>query len=339
MKIKALLASMVLASSSFAQVPTSNQIVNYPYNGNANDISGNPFTTTVNNVIITSDRFGTSASAYQFNGTANIVTSNVSLNTQELSGSVWFNISAFDNTNGSRIFESDWSNSGNFSMAVLNSGGNNKLEVALRTSSGQVNLQSISSIQLNQWYHAVFSYCNGSAQLFLNNELQQSLNSLSPLTSATNSLITGGSSIWSYEGKIDDIKLYSSCLDSTDVGYLFYESPCVTQVTVYDTVFVSVTDTLFIDIQPTNVTPSTLVEIKAYPNPAHDILYISVADPSTLNGYNVVLINSLSQNVGSFIITQASHSINMTGLSAGTYFLDIYDTNSSLKQRKKVILH
>jgi len=40
----------------------------YPFNGNANDASGNGNNGTVNSATLTTDRFGYTDSAYQFNG-------------------------------------------------------------------------------------------------------------------------------------------------------------------------------------------------------------------------------------------------------------------------------
>ena len=43
----------------------------YPFNGNANDASGNGNNGTVNGATLTTDRFGNANSAYLFNGTNN----------------------------------------------------------------------------------------------------------------------------------------------------------------------------------------------------------------------------------------------------------------------------
>lgn len=63
MKTKSLIAALLLtASSAFAQVPSyvpTNGLVGWwPFNGNANDESGNGNNGTVNGAMLTSDRLG-----------------------------------------------------------------------------------------------------------------------------------------------------------------------------------------------------------------------------------------------------------------------------------------
>ena len=61
-----------------AQVPSyvpSNGLVGYwPFNGNANDQSGNGNNGVVNGVSLTTDRFGNTNSAYSFDGNSNYIT-------------------------------------------------------------------------------------------------------------------------------------------------------------------------------------------------------------------------------------------------------------------------
>jgi len=65
--------SLILCSSATiqAQVPTTGLISYWPFNGNANDVSGNNHNGTVNGATLTTDRFGNTNKAYSFNGTNN----------------------------------------------------------------------------------------------------------------------------------------------------------------------------------------------------------------------------------------------------------------------------
>ena len=66
-----LLSSLFLFSViGFSQDMTSNLKVCMPFNGNANDMSGSGNNGTVSGATLTTDRFGTASSAYQFNGTS-----------------------------------------------------------------------------------------------------------------------------------------------------------------------------------------------------------------------------------------------------------------------------
>ena len=78
MKTKSLIAALLLAASSaFAQVPSyvpTNGLVGWwPFNGNANDESGNGNNGTVNGASLTIDRFGNNNSAFYFNGINNYI--------------------------------------------------------------------------------------------------------------------------------------------------------------------------------------------------------------------------------------------------------------------------
>ena len=51
----------------------SGMVAYYPFNGNANDESGNGNNGTVNGASLTSDRFNNTNKAYAFNGTSNYI--------------------------------------------------------------------------------------------------------------------------------------------------------------------------------------------------------------------------------------------------------------------------
>ena len=73
MKTKSIIVALLLAASSaFAQVPSyvpTNGLVGWwPFNGNANDESGNGNNGTVNGANLTTDRYGISNSCFDFNG-------------------------------------------------------------------------------------------------------------------------------------------------------------------------------------------------------------------------------------------------------------------------------
>lgn len=66
---KILFCFLLLSQSGYAQVnPGKGLMAFYPFNGNANDESGNHNDPIFNNATLTADRFGKPASAYHFNG-------------------------------------------------------------------------------------------------------------------------------------------------------------------------------------------------------------------------------------------------------------------------------
>jgi hypothetical protein len=95
------LAIISFAGSNVAQVPNyvpSNGLVGWwPFNGNANDESGNGNNGTTTNATITSDRNGSLNSAYTFNGTSNFIeipdSPTLRLNNTDFTISFWVNTS------------------------------------------------------------------------------------------------------------------------------------------------------------------------------------------------------------------------------------------------------
>jgi len=63
-----LLAFLTTTTSVFAGVTTDGLVAYYPFNGNADDQSGNGHDGTVYGATLTSDRFGAAGSAYLFDG-------------------------------------------------------------------------------------------------------------------------------------------------------------------------------------------------------------------------------------------------------------------------------
>jgi len=59
-----------------ANFPTNGLLAWYPFNGNANDESGNGKNGTVNGATLTTDRLGNTNSAYSFNGTTDYILTN-----------------------------------------------------------------------------------------------------------------------------------------------------------------------------------------------------------------------------------------------------------------------
>lgn len=72
-------------------IPTNGLVGWWPFNGNANDESGNALNGVINGSVLTSDRFGYGASAYVFDGNDWIeVAANANLNPGAGTISVWF---------------------------------------------------------------------------------------------------------------------------------------------------------------------------------------------------------------------------------------------------------
>ena len=106
-------------------VPTNGLVGYWPFNGNANDMSTNANNGTNNGATLTADRFGNTASAYNFDGSSQYISvlDNQSLKpSNSLSLSAWIYFDSNDSTNFNGIISKMHSQSQNYSSYQLITG-------------------------------------------------------------------------------------------------------------------------------------------------------------------------------------------------------------------------
>ena len=218
----ALAVGLSLTASLWAQVPNyvpTNGLVGWwPFNGNANDESGNGNNGTVNGATLTMDRFGNSNRAYSFNGINNdIVVNNnsaLNLNTQ-LTISAWFAIDTSTSLNPLHLI---MKGVGNYSIktAVPNmfSFGNQNFEDIAYTPSN--------SFTENQWINYTVVYNYPVASIYLNGVLSGSGNANGDFT-GNNDPLTFGSyySVLFSKTRIDDIGFWNRALTQQEITALY----------------------------------------------------------------------------------------------------------------------
>ena len=195
------------------------------------------------------------------------------------------------------------------------------------------------------WNHIIFTYDSDSIRLYINNSLQGSVEntliSNSPGISTQLRLGHSQSNSGSINGEMDDLGIWNRVLDINEIGSLYGGSCQVYDtITILDTIPYSVTDTLFIDVQLTSTNPIQFQNtIKVYPNPTNDYLQIDCGDISTMNGYSIKIINSLSQTVFDEPVSQSTFNIDMNGWSGnGLYFFHLIDGSGNITDIRKIVL-
>jgi hypothetical protein len=231
--------TMALAVQVQAQTFLTNGLVAYyPFNGNANDASGNGNNGMNNGVTFGSNRFNSQNSSGYFNGSSWIVVNyNTNLFYQTFTISLWltFNdlptdLSAYEIAIGSGGNES-WHG---FDFTTFNYfseiGGPPMFGYVDTDGSGwsaQIG-KPISSWVTNQWYQLVLVRTTTNAQLFINNNLASVASGLTPIAISTMSPLVigaGGSFSSGFRGAIDDIRIYNRALSTNEVQQLYvYES-------------------------------------------------------------------------------------------------------------------
>ena len=209
-----------------SSVTTTAQNVNglvayYPFNGNANDESGNGNNGTNTDATLTANRFGNEGKAYSFNGTSSYIRSGLSSNLK-INGSA--TLAAWvEGTNPTDIIVS------------LEDGTNQYLQITMRAGSipgGNIYtngswkaITSSEPIVDNNWHFIVLTLFPDSAVLYTDSRRVANLSSVGVLTSPAQLLVTiGRNPSTFFSGKLDDIRIYNRAINATEVLALYNES-------------------------------------------------------------------------------------------------------------------
>lgn len=250
--MKKLLFVLLILSvvTSYAQIPSyvpTNGLVGYwPFNGNANDVSGNGNNGTVNGATLTADRNGNANNAYSFNGLNNYIQLpflTAINNASKLTLSFWLNTNlAFPNSpftvKSGAIFAHWIDNSApsgpiGLQYSITASGQTGPAVI------GGIGSGSISSIIPNTWSNIVFIF-DGSQpsdkklQLYVNGVfveyiIQSPTLTITNLGSLANRSVIGanvgpynGSPVYNFfNGKLDDIAIYNRALSQSEITGLY----------------------------------------------------------------------------------------------------------------------
>ena len=334
-------------------VPTNGLVGWWPFNGNANDESGNNNNGTVNGATLTSDRFGNANKAYSFDGVNDFIdcglVPNLGNYPQFLTQSAWI-LATSDQSNYCKMPVISKRNTGSNSWATLGAGGNGTIGVpwnnqayffvnAPNYGNGITNALFSNNVTNNNSWHMITGVKNGNKyKLYFDNVLQDSIiDNYSPLGS-TDNMLFGHESIWGftceqwYNGKLDDIGIWNRALTQQEITDLYNANICYQTITV--------TDTLIINTNTVSFNPITYQNtIKIFPNPTSDHITINYGNFATLNGYQLKIINSLGQQMFQTAINQQSSYINLSNWTGnGIYFVQIIDPQGNIIDIRKIVL-
>jgi hypothetical protein len=131
-----------------------------------------------------------------------------------------------------------------------------------------------------------------------------------------------------------------ACGDTSNIATIQIADTCITNVTVYDTLLTTVTDTLVINATITGLNPpNNLNTIKVFPNPANDHITINYGNFASMSGYTLKITNNLGQVVFTSPINQQSSYIDLSTWSGnGIYFVQIIDTQNNTIENRKIVI-
>ncbi len=260
--IYTLIAILGFANFTMAQVPnyvpTNGLVCFYPFNGNANDASGNGKNGTIyGGVSLTTDRFGNPNNSYNFNGTTGAILADTFYVSNNFTASFWYladssiNLSASNNQNsgstilckGASISPCNYADfafgfkNGYYGTGEQNCTSNSWLETELGWGCNYTyvsNCNSNISLQYN-WTNLTIVLSSGYLKRYRNGVLIDSstytahsgllANSGYPLSIGGRYVANcsqGGSCIFNFwKGKLDDIGIWSRALTQLEVTKLY----------------------------------------------------------------------------------------------------------------------
>lgn len=222
------------------EAPTDGLVAYYPFNGDANDESGNLNNGTVSGATLTSDRFGNPDSAYSFDG----VNDRIDINnlafelasTTTGSFSFWIKISDNKPSQPITFLSFGDSNMRSYINAYLWTDGLLRF-AGVRNGSDQFLIMSHDSELVNDtWHHLVYIQDGVQPKIYLDGQIVSTFNytntdltlwfsDVPTIDNATiGSLIQNNLIQWYHIGKFDDLRIYDRVLNESEISVLFQES-------------------------------------------------------------------------------------------------------------------
>lgn len=332
-----MMLSVLIGLSASAQIPTNGLVAYYPFNGNANDVSGNNNNGTVHGATLTTDRFGNQNSAYDFiSSNKNYISLPTTLGTwgtSNFSLSVW--IKCHTLLFGDIFAKRNTESYANYWELKTTSFG-----ICESTQSTSSILPLVSSLTVDIWYNIVVTRNLNQLSIYLNGKLDNSLttNIIHNITNSNQAEIGSqvapiSGVIGCFNGLIDDIRLYNRAINLNEISALYNENICYQSV--------NVTDTLFINANLTGFNPISFQNsIKIYPNPTNDAITIDCGtNYNTLNTSKIRILNNLGQSVYESFVTKKISIINLNSWTGkGIYVIQLIDSNSNIIENKKIVV-
>ena len=227
------LATLGLTTATMAQnvpsyVPTNGLVGWWPFNGNANDESGNGNNGTVNGATLTTDRFGNANSAYNFDGIDDFIEiqDNNSLNNPNLSIGFWINTSAV--VYQQVLYKVSINTAQNEEYSIpINLNNPNEINLDLKNNSCSPGVGWVyfgNSALLSNWKHIVFTHDGSITRFFLDGNLINSQNANFGISNCPGGSLLLGIA-WNlqhaFDGSLDDIGIWNRALTQQEITDLY----------------------------------------------------------------------------------------------------------------------
>lgn len=310
-------------------MPTNGLVAFFPFNGNANDASMNQTNGSVSNATLTTNRFGTPNSAYEFSGNSNSYVEFPSTYVQlgRYTYSLW-----------AKINDVPGSGQMAFALNIGGTGGDQSLNIANNYNGGSFNgwlgggyntttpnyaLNEDANLSTTPWTHVLCVRDSNFALLYVNGVLVDSLGT------TTNRVAYYGSSqvkafigkrndgTGPFDGKIDDVCIYNRALSKKEVEDLYnFQLTSVNDIKV------------------------SSVKVHVYPNPNLSTFVIDLSGAKELpKNFTVNITNIIGQVVfsGQYTYENALVEIN-SPLESGKYIISLLDETGAVLTTETMIV-
>jgi len=326
----ALTAQMIMAQVP-SYVPTNGLIGYWPFNGNANDESGNGNNGAVNGANLTSDRFNNLNSAYSFDGVNDriFINNSSSFDTESWSISAWYLTSATGHNRISSKSSDIVSGETNYLSIIVLEG--NVYGSASQNGNTNNPLPIDNNLTNNgQWHHVVYMRGGGNFSLYVDGVLASQVIDMFGNLANTTPLYFGSpaSNLQFFNGKLDDIGIWNRALTQQEITNLYNStstSECLTMTI----------NTGVLSTSPVTYTSS----VNIYPNPANDQITIDCGNLANVVGWNIKITNMLGQEVFNQPMNTQQYVVPLNSWTGqGMYFVKIINAQNEVVNIKKIIL-
>ncbi len=219
-------------------LPTNGLVGWWPFNGNANDESGNVNNGTVNGAVVTSDRFNSSNSAFNFSGTQSSISFGslfVFNQSSDASISIWINRNTFINQQGTYLYSTLSNidaNRFNFYLHDFN----NRIDLDYRNPVTLRQLNISNNFANNSWQHVVYTRIGNTYNLFINGQYINSVTDVNPNLPTSVGWTLGAdptsASLFDFVGTLDDIGQWNRALTQQEITDLYNAVNCNNNTTI-----------------------------------------------------------------------------------------------------------
>jgi hypothetical protein len=235
MKNLTLLFAISIACSTFAQVPnyvaTTGLIGWWPFNGNANDESGNGNNGTVSGASLTTDKNGIANQAYSFDGVNDFIDAGSSISFSNFTISTWVYINSYSSALNALVSKIS-TNFQNFELGINSNTSTpaNVPSMSWGTGSAWQSINSIQAFPVTNWHHLVVSFNSSNVMTLYFDGNVVSTSSTTNYANVANFKTYFGArpntqgistTTFFHNGKLDDIGIWNRALTQQEITNLY----------------------------------------------------------------------------------------------------------------------